>query len=108
MASHYRLRKRHGGPLIRQHGLRGYPYTSWIAILSLVAILASMPLIPGQGGGLAAGVMFVLFFSGIYALAALRKARESGRLQKRPLQVPAVRVQMEAAEELEGKREREQ
>ncbi|MCE3201786.1 amino acid permease [Paenibacillus sonchi] len=108
MASHYRLRKRHGGPLIRQHGLRGYPYTSWIAIVSLVAILASMPLIPGQGGGLAAGVMFVVLFAGIYVLGALRKARETGRYQRRPLQVPAARIQMEAAEELEGKQERGQ
>ncbi|MHA6533442.1 amino acid permease [Paenibacillus sp. BAC0078] len=106
MASHYRLRKRHGGPLTGGNGLRGYPYTSWIAIASLAAILASMPLIPGQGGGLAAGVMFVVFFSGIYAVGSLRKAREPGRVRKPLLQVPAMRAQMEASEELEGKKER--
>ncbi|MBW4083015.1 amino acid permease [Paenibacillus sp. S150] len=107
MASHYRLRKRHGGPLIGQHGLRGYPYTSWIAIGGLTAIIFSMPLIPGQGGGLAAGAMFVVLFSGIYAAGTLRKGREAGGLRKRPLQVPAARAQIEAAEELEGKREQE-
>ncbi|MNN95275.1 hypothetical protein D3C81_2140550 [compost metagenome] len=51
--------------------------------------------------------MFVVLFAGIYALRAVRTARESGRFQRRPLQMPAVRAQMEAAEELEGKKERE-
>lgn len=101
MASHYRLRRRHGGPFKGQRGLRGYPYSSWIAMGSLVTILASMPLIPGQGGGLAAGIMFVLVFSGIYAVGALRKGRESGRRRQPSLQVkvPGGRAQMEAAEE---------
>lgn len=107
LASHYRLRKRKGGPLTGEQGLRGYPYTSWIAIASLVVILASMPLIPGQGGGLAAGVMFVVLFAGIYAVGPLRKARETGRTRNSLLQVPAMRAQMEASEELEGKKERE-
>ncbi|WP_019910146.1 amino acid permease [Paenibacillus sp. HW567] len=106
MASHYRLRKRHGSPLTGGHGLRGYPYTSWLAIASLVAILASMPLIPGQGGGLAAGVMFVVLFSGIYAVGWRRRAREPGRVRKPLLQMPSVKAQMEASEELEGKKER--
>jgi L-asparagine transporter-like permease len=102
MASHYRLRRRNGGPFTEHNGLRGYPYSSWIAIGSLVAILASMPLIPGQGGGLAAGIMFVLLFSGIYAVGALRKGRVSSRMRQPSLQmkVPGARAQMEAAEEL--------
>lgn len=102
MASHYRLRQRNGGPFTGQRGLRGYPYSSWIAMGSLVAILASMPLIPGQGGGLAAGIMFVLLFSGIYAVGALRKRREAGGRPQPSLQVkvPGARAQMEAAEEL--------
>lgn len=106
MASHYRLRKRQGSSYTRRQGLRGYPYTSWIAMVSLLAILASMPLIPGQGGGLAAGVMFVVLFSGIYTVGSLRKAREPGRLRKPPLRMPARRAQMEASEELEGKKKR--
>lgn len=99
MASHYRLRKRHGSSLTQRQGLRGYPYTSWIAIGSLIAILASMPLIPGQGGGLAAGILFVMFFAGVYTVGALRRrSRESAR--KPLLQVPLARAQMEAGEEL--------
>lgn len=102
MASHYRLRQRKGGPFTGQRGLRGYPYSSWIAMGGLLDILASMPLIPGQGGGLAAGIMFVLLFSGIYAVGALRKGRVSGGLRQPALQVkmPGTRAQMEAAEEL--------
>lgn len=102
MASHYRLRRRNGGPFMGQRGLRGYPYSSWIAMGGLLAILASMPLIPGQGGGLAAGIMFVLLFSGIYAAGVLRKGRVSGGLRQPALQVkmPGARAQMEAAEEL--------
>ena len=73
MASHYRLRKQHGGPFSEQHGMRGYPYTSWFTIGSLIAIIVSMPLIPGQGGGLAAGIMFVVLFAGLYAWGHYRK-----------------------------------
>lgn len=101
LASHYRLRKRHGGPFTKRQG-RGYPYTSWIAMGSLIAILASMPLIPGQGGGLAAGVMFVLLFAGIYTVGALRRGRKSGRARQPSLQLnmPGARAQLEASEEL--------
>lgn len=103
MASHYRLRKRQGSPLTPRHGLRGYPYTSWLAIAGLLAILASMPLIPGQGGGLAAGIMFVVFFAGIYTIGAWR--RKGNKDAREPLRVPAARAQMEAAEEPGQERE---
>lgn len=74
MLSHYRLRRRNRGPLTAMSGLKGFPYTSWIASVSLIAIMASMPLIPGQGSGLAAGVLFVALYAGGYALAAPRRA----------------------------------
>lgn len=103
LASHYRLRKRHGGPLTERHGLRGYPYTSWIAIASLVVILASMPLIPGQGGGLAAGIALVVFFAAVYAAGRLpRRAGGRSGMQTPQLRVSAARAQMEAAEEPGG------
>ncbi|MCL6602238.1 MAG: amino acid permease [Paenibacillus sp.] len=73
MASHYRLRKKHGGPFSQQHGLRGFPYTSWLTIGSLIAIIVSMPLIPGQGGGLVAGILFVIVFAGLYTVVKFRK-----------------------------------
>lgn len=100
MASHYRLRKRHGSPLTARRGLRGYPYTSWLAIAGLLAILASMPLIPGQGGGLAAGITLVVFFAAVYAAGRLRRrAGGQRRVPKPQLLVPAARAQMEAGEE---------
>lgn len=103
MASHYRLRKRHGSPLTGRRGLRGYPYTSWLAIAGLLAILASMPLIPGQGGGLAAGITLVVFFAAVYAAGRLRRrAGGQRRVQKPQLLVPAARAQMEAGEEPGG------
>ncbi|AIQ13409.1 amino acid permease [Paenibacillus durus] len=90
MASHYRLRKRHGGSFVQRRGMRGFPYTSWLSIGSLIAIIVSMPLIPGQGGGLAAGVMFVLLFAGLYAFGRFRrKSPYLSRKQLRPL--PPVR-----------------
>lgn len=110
VASHYRLRQKNGRPLAGQRGLRGYPYSSWLAMGGLLAILASMPLIPGQGGGLAAGIMFVLLFTGIYAAGALRRTRGRGSrrsAQRQPslqVKVPVARAQMEAAEELTGSR----
>ncbi|MCL6456797.1 MAG: amino acid permease [Gorillibacterium sp.] len=87
MASHYRLRKRKGGPLAGQHGLRGFPYTSWIAMGGLTVILASMPLIRGQGTGLAAGIMLVVLFAGSYAVSyRVRKSRKTSPkpLRQRP------------------------
>ncbi|MBT2292949.1 amino acid permease [Paenibacillus albidus] len=78
LASHYRLRKRHGGPLVRKHGMRGYPYTSWLAIASLIAIIVSMPLIPGQGGGLAAGMLLVVLFTTLYAVRG--RTRQKGEI----------------------------
>lgn len=84
MASHYRLRRRNGGrPLAGQFGLRGYPYTSWIAMVGLAAVLVSMPLIPGQGSGLVAGVALVLLYAGIYGVSS--RLRKKVAVHARPL-----------------------
>ncbi|BCG59793.1 amino acid permease [Paenibacillus sp. URB8-2] len=112
MASHYRLRKRHGGPFTRQHGMRGFPYTSWLSIGGLIAIIASMPLIPGQGGGLAAGIMFVLLFAGLYVVGR-RQRKPSKVLPKALRPFSAVRpaasryAQAEMSEELTEDKKRE-
>lgn len=91
MASHYRLRKQHGGPLTQRAGMRGFPYTSWFSIGCLMAVLASMPLIPGQGGGLVAGIMFVVLFVGVYALGSrFRKPAEESS-KRRLLRNPSAR-----------------
>jgi AAT family amino acid transporter len=48
--------------------LPGYPYTSWIAIISLIGVILSMPLVPGQGYGLLAGVVLTLLYVTIYVI----------------------------------------
>lgn len=107
MASHYRLRRAGLVPVsggeetaVRTGGMRGFPFTSWAGILSLVAVISSMPLVPGQGGGLAAGLMFVALFAGIYAANRYLR-RPAGRTPRtgrdeRLKAVPMVRVRTTA------------
>ncbi len=66
LASHYKLRKLHGCPPQGKCQLPGFPVTSWVALASILLIIASMPLIPGQGAGLFAGLSFVALFSLVY------------------------------------------
>ena len=66
MATHIRLRKRNGCPPDGKCQMRGYPYTSWFALVSMIIIILSMPLIPGQGVGLIAGIIMIAAYSLIY------------------------------------------
>lgn len=66
LISHYKFRKRNGCPPKGKCQFPGYPYASWIAIISLVVIILSMPLIPGQGLGLLAGISLTLLYLIIY------------------------------------------
>lgn len=70
LATHYKFRKQHGCPPEGQCQLPGYPYSSWLALISSVAIIASMPLIPGQGSGLLAGLMLIAIFTIFYVIKA--------------------------------------
>ena len=67
MITHLKHRKIYGCPK-GQCTLPGYPYTSWIAIIGLIAIIASMPLISGQGSGLAAGLLVISFYLLVYLI----------------------------------------
>ncbi|SDE21839.1 amino acid permease [Sporomusa acidovorans] len=66
LLTHYKLRKLQGCPPRGKCQLPGFPVTSWAALGSLALIIASMPLIPGQGAGMFAGLGFVALFSLIY------------------------------------------
>jgi L-asparagine transporter-like permease len=66
LATHYKLRKEVGCPPEGKCQLLGYPSTSLLALVSIILIIASMPLVPGQGAGLLAGVSLIFLFSGIY------------------------------------------
>jgi L-asparagine transporter-like permease len=66
LATHYKLRQETGCPPDGKCQLPGYPISTVVAFVSILLIIASMPLVPGQGAGLLAGVVLVLLFSGIY------------------------------------------
>lgn len=63
MASHIKFRKRNGCPPEGKCQMPGYPYTSWVALISMIIVLLSMPFIPGQGVGLIAGIVMVAILS---------------------------------------------
>lgn len=75
MLTHHRFRTLKGCPPQGRCQLAGFPYTSWLSIIGLVAILATMPLIPGQGSGLLAGLLLVLFYAAAYLLFKTVPAR---------------------------------
>lgn len=65
MLTHLKYRQLFGCPPQGNCQLIGYPYTTWAGIISLAVVIITMPLIPGQGSGLLAGLVLV----GIYSLA---------------------------------------
>lgn len=66
MLTHYRFRIQNGCPPHGRCQLPGFPYTSWLVSASLVIIIITMPLIPGQGSGLYAGLFLIMFYIGAY------------------------------------------
>ncbi|MCM3727002.1 amino acid permease [Neobacillus cucumis] len=89
MASHIRFRKREGCPPEGICQVKGFPYTSYIALISLIIVLLSMPLIPGQGTGLVAGMVMLVLFTAIYFVMRYRistqnKTTVRGGIQSKP------------------------
>ncbi|SHO50794.1 amino acid permease [Anaerocolumna xylanovorans] len=70
MASHIRFRNTHGKPGDRLR-LRGFPYSSLFVLVCLIAAIAFMPFIKGQGTGLIAGIAIVAFYGISYFLMTL-------------------------------------
>ena len=66
MATHYKYRKQCGCPPKGHCQLFGFPYTSILTLIGLAAIIISMPLVPGQGSGLIAGLLLIGFYSLAY------------------------------------------
>lgn len=44
----------------------GFPYTSWLVLISMIIVLFSMPFIPGQTAGLITGIVMVMMYYLIY------------------------------------------
>lgn len=68
MATQYKFRKIHGCPPRGNCQLFGYPYTSLFGLALLIAIIVCMPLVPGQGSGLIAGLVLVVFYTAVYGI----------------------------------------
>lgn len=107
LATHGRLRKANGCPPQGKCQLPGYPISSWLALGSSLLIIVSMPLVPGQGAGLAAGLVLVLLFSVIYMAKSLYQKRVGQTGEAVSKEPPAARIppgnpelQFETAREL--------
>ncbi len=79
MATHIRFRKCNGCPPEGKCQMPGFPFTSWIALLSIIVIIVSMPFISGQTSGLIAGIAMTAAFAVIYLVMKKVKKPVTGR-----------------------------
>jgi len=109
VASQLRFRKKNGCTGNCQ--LPGYPYTSWFALISLIAVIVCMPFVKGQGAGLAAGLTLVIFFSVVFGVLKMRKKRfqPSGENQRPPVSPAKLQPNfgLEVSEEILPSKENE-
>lgn len=77
LISQLRLRARYGCPAAGCQ-MPAYPYSTWLGILLMLAIILSMPLVPGQGAGLVAGLLLAGLFTGLYWLNRRRPLLQGG------------------------------
>ncbi|HEX3039517.1 MAG TPA: amino acid permease [Caproiciproducens sp.] len=78
MATHIRLRKKNGCPNGKCQ-IWGFPYTSAVVLVALVAAIGSMPFVQGQETGLIAGIVMVVFFIVCYLLMKrFHKGKQNG------------------------------
>ena len=75
VASHIRFRRKHGCPEDNCK-VRGFPYSSLFVLISLIIVILSMPLIPGQVYGFFAGIVMVILYIIIYMLVRHRNAQK--------------------------------
>lgn len=111
LATHYKFRKKQGCPPRGKCQLPGFPYTSWFSLAGIVSIIISMPLIPGQGYGLLAGLVLLILYTGVFYLFSwLKRDKAQGRkitellrqYHKRP--TPTLHPQYEFSEEITGEK----
>ena len=75
VSTHFRFRREHGCPPKGRCQLPLYPYSSWVSLAGILVIIACMPLIPGQGSGLAAGLFLLVFYWACYLVKRHRKRK---------------------------------
>lgn len=82
VATHIRFRKCNGCPPEGKCQMPGYPYTSWIALISILIVIVSMPFISGQTSGLIAGIVMTILFCGIYYITKTRITKNMSTVSK--------------------------
>lgn len=101
VAIQIRLRQRYGFPKKGQYHIIGYPYSSWITLISLIIIIISMPFIAGQVSGLIAGFIIIVFYIIAYfimkAYRKVEKLRPNSSVREK---VNKLRLSTEFSEEL--------
>ncbi len=85
MATHIRFRKRNGCPPEGKCQMPGYPYTSWIGLISMIIAILSMPFISGQTSGLIAGVIIIALYSLIYMVMKFIRSSQKKHVTSRSL-----------------------
>lgn len=98
VATHYKLRRQNGCPEGKCK-FPGYPFSSWVVLISIFIIIASMPLIEGQGAGLAAGIALLVFYSMVYWIVQTRKKTAFAAGEKPAFKQFRPNASIEAAEE---------
>lgn len=82
MATHLRYRRKYGCPPNGKCQMRGFPFSSLFVLLSLVAAIASMPFVEGQGSGLIAGLIIVSFYTIFYQTMRFARWRKQATRQR--------------------------
>jgi L-asparagine transporter-like permease len=85
LATHIKFRKCHGCPPKGKCQMPGFPFTSWLALISMIVIILSMPLIKGQASGLIAGIIMTVLYFLIYVImkyAGDPMKRKQGNISK--------------------------
>lgn len=91
MATHIKFRSKHGCPPDGKCQMPGFPYTSWIALISMIIFIISMPFISGQSSGLIAGIFIVIFYSAVYLVMKFFKVSEKESFHNRSLNIKRYR-----------------
>lgn len=82
MATHIKFRKCNGCPPHGKCQMPGFPYTSWIALISIIVIILSMPFISGQTSGLIAGIGMTVLYAVIYVIMKAIGFKETSEPEK--------------------------
>jgi L-asparagine transporter-like permease len=94
MATHIRFRKINGCPSGGKCKMPGFPYTSWIGLISMIFVILSMPFISGQGSGLIAGFTMIILYSLIYVVKKFASSAPKNYTTNRRLNQKRYRVRL--------------